>query len=84
MLFLPIVYFPIFVLISKIKHGINIFFTNWNWKISHHQLKISFSEELFLDFVFFGTKILWIWISSTNNLLKNSMRDINQNSSVQQ
>ena len=62
---LPVIDFPIFILVSKIKHLVNILLFHRYWQVPHHELEINLGEEFVLDFVLLCPEVCGVGVSTT-------------------
>ena len=60
LLSLPITDLSILILISKVKHLLNVLLLHRHRQVPHHKLEFSLGEELVLDFVLFGPEVGWV------------------------
>ena len=66
--YLPVAYLSILILVSKLKHLVNILFLYWYWQVTHHELEVCLGEVFVLNLVFLSSEVCWIRFSPTNCL----------------
>ena len=71
LIFSPIIDLSILILISKVKHLVNVLLLHRLRQVPHHELEVSLGEGLVLDFVLFCPEVGWIRVSTTNHLKMN-------------
>ena len=64
----PVVYLAIFILVSKVKHLVNVLLPHWHRQVPHHELKVTLGEEFVLDFVLLRSEVGWVGVCTTDNL----------------
>ena len=64
----PVIDFPIFIFVSKVKHLVNVLLIYRHREVPHHELEVSLGEEFILDFVLLCSEVGWVGVSATNNL----------------
>ena len=71
----PVVYLAIFILVSKVKHLVNVLLLHWHRQVPHHELEVSLAEEFVLDFVLLCSEVCGVGICTTYHLQMEEMTE---------